>query len=103
MKIETILTADELAYYRLQHHYHGIDHAKNVRQYYAFRDRILREFDSLDNGISILREGIDHYRWACKQKDARIAELEAELETEKEFGMHYHSEFMKLFEKESKP
>jgi hypothetical protein len=48
---------------------------------------------------------LSHDNWDKLEKEnhrlrGRIAELEAELETEKEFGMHYHKEFMKLFEKE---
>ena len=42
---------------------------------------------------------IRELRQKLAEANKRIAELEEQLMIEKEFGMHYHAEFMKLFEK----
>ena len=84
MKLETILNAFDLASYWLDKSSHRNE--RYQRQRNAFRARILRvctELEMIEAGYHGLQYEMNKQ---LAEKDARIAELEAEVEQWKEFA-----------------
>ena len=86
MKIETYLNAFEKARGLWVIMYDTDKEEKYLRQYYAFRARILRMYRERDRQTSksfelwVIERGIaNDLRRQLAEKDARIAELEAEF------------------------